>query len=274
MLEGELSQAGFAPLITISGGPRSVHTAAREAALSGTPIMVVAGGDGTVREAAGALAYSRTALCIIPVGTANLLALELGIPIDPWCACSLLTGPHCISSVDLGSIDGSFFAIAAGAGYGAQIMRGATRKLKGMIGPAAYIWSGLRNLVNARKARYSLLVDGTAIETEALTVLVANIGRIGPGWLYFGRDISPTDGRLDLVIIAPSTFTDGVRALHNEFLHRHHPDGTVRYIKATEVIIDSRPVLPVQVDGELFGHTPFTARVAPGALRVITPMAR
>lgn len=274
VVEERLSNAGLAPQFFVSTNRESVRTAACQAVQAGMKTLVVIGGDGTVREAAGALAHSDTALCIIPAGTANLLALELGIPLDPVRACGLLTGPHCITSVDLGVVNGSFFAIAVGAGYGAQIMRGATRKLKGTIGPAAYIWSGLRSLVTARTARYSLKVDGELVETEALTVLVANVGRLGPSWLHIGRNISPVDGLLDLVIITPSDFTDGVRAIHNEFVHHYHPRGAVKYLKASEVVVCSNPPLPAQADGELIGHTPFTVCVAPAALHVIAPMAR
>src|SRR5687768_12251214 len=98
---------------------------AREAAALGYHTVAVCGGDGTLAEAATGLVGSDVPLAVIPRGTANQVALNLGIPLDLEHAIDIaLNGiPH---AIDLGRIDERFFALVAGAGFDAAVMQSAT----------------------------------------------------------------------------------------------------------------------------------------------------
>ena len=93
-----LKAAGLdAKVELIDGGDCEVRS--RAVAERGDPLLIVGGGDGTISAAASALAGTKTRLGILPLGTGNILARELGIPIDLEAAVALLAGPNASASI-------------------------------------------------------------------------------------------------------------------------------------------------------------------------------
>ncbi len=82
-------------------GDEDVADVVREALPKGCKLVIACGGDGTVSDVAEALAHTDIPLGILPVGTANVLARELGIPIGLDDACALLAGAHTTTSIDM-----------------------------------------------------------------------------------------------------------------------------------------------------------------------------
>ena len=123
------------------------------------------------------------AVGIVPAGTANLLATDLGIPQDIEAAVDIaLHGRR--RAFDLGAVNGERFAVMAGVGFDARMIRDADSSLKARVGRAAYVWTGARNL-GADAVPTTVTVDGTAwFEGDATCVLVGNVGnghRRAPG---------------------------------------------------------------------------------------------
>ena len=116
---------------------------AREALEAGADLIFVWGGDGTVQRCVDVVAGTGAAIAIVPAGTANLLARNLGVPVD--LAGAVDVGLHgdrrCI---DTGRINGERFAVMAGAGLDALMIDAADAGLKDRIGRAAYLWTGAR----------------------------------------------------------------------------------------------------------------------------------
>jgi len=130
----------------------------REAVEAGADLVVVWGGDGMVQRSCDALAGSGVPMAIIPAGTANLLAHNLGIPEDLAAAVEIaFTGRR--RPLDLGKINGEHFAVMAGAGFDAAMIRDADSGLKDRIGRAAYVWTGARN-IRRTAVRARIKVDG------------------------------------------------------------------------------------------------------------------
>src|SRR5688572_11787115 len=131
----------------------------REALDAGAELVVVWGGDGMVQRCADALAGSGTPVAIIPAGTANLLAHNLGIPQDLGEAVRIaFHGARRV--IDLGRVNGEHFAVMAGVGFDADMIRDAGHGLKDRLGRVAYFWTGARHLAR-RRSPMRIDVDGT-----------------------------------------------------------------------------------------------------------------
>jgi diacylglycerol kinase (ATP) len=172
--------------------PRKV----RKALKNGAELIFVWGGDGMVQRCADALVGSGVTMAIVPAGTANLLAHNLGIPQDIAEAVRIgFRGRR--RTLDLGSINGEHFAVMAGIGFDADMIRAADGGLKDRLGRAAYVWTGLRS-VGAEPTQTKIKIDGTTwFSGKATCVLIGNIGTIF-GAIEVFEDARTDDGWLDV----------------------------------------------------------------------------
>jgi diacylglycerol kinase (ATP) len=244
---------------------------ARDAAESGAGLVLVAGGDGTVRAAAQGLAHSGVPLGILPQGTGNLLARNLDLPQDEDDALEVaLRGAD--RTLDLGRLDdGTAFAVMAGAGFDALMMREAPEGLKSVIGWPAYLVGGVRGLRH-RRVHLSLRLDDAAPrEAVVRTVLVGNVGKL-QGGLELLPDAEPDDGALDVALVAPRSPKDWVVLVVRGLTRRHRPDHRLELLRAKRVEVRTRRPEARQVDGDLIDDGPgFTAEIDPGAIVVRVP---
>ena len=183
---------------------------------SGTGLVVACGGDGTVTACAGALAGTSVPLLVVPCGTGNLLARNLGLPRDARQALELgLAAEPWAADLLLARADGmpdTYVTAMAGAGLDAEIMAGADRRLKNLIGWPAYGVAALRHL-RVPRLRLTVGLDGRApLVRRARMVVAGNVGAI-QGGLRLLPDARPDDGLLDLVLFDPRGPLDWLRAL-------------------------------------------------------------
>ncbi len=143
----------------------------------GLELLFVWGGDGMVQRCIDALAGSEVALAILPAGTANLLATNLGIPQDVERAVAIgLHGAR--RRLDAGCLNGEHFAVMAGAGFDASMIKQADGTLKDRLGRAAYVWTGSRSL-RAKPFKAKIAVDGVPwYAGEASCILLGNVGHL------------------------------------------------------------------------------------------------
>jgi YegS/Rv2252/BmrU family lipid kinase len=237
--------------------------------------LVCSGGDGTIAEAVTGLAGSGVPFGIIPLGTANLVAASLGLPPTVEKAIEVIVAGYAVP-MDVGQLDdGRHFALIAGAGWDADLMRSATREMKDRLGFAAYLIAGLRQAATPPSALFRLTVDGEVIELRAATVLVANVGRVFHSVLPLDFEIAPAtstrDGKFDVCIFAPRNLSDVATVLWKVTNKRYEGDQRMIYFQAQEIRIESEPSVGTQVDGDVLGATPLTARVVAGGVRVLVP---
>lgn len=248
---------------------------ARDAARAGAALVVVAGGDGTVRAAAQGLAHSGVTLGILPQGTGNLLARNLGIPQDESDALDVaLTGAD--RTIDLGRLvggsdDGTAFAVMAGTGFDARMMKDAPEGLKHVLGWPAYLVGGARGLRHSRMKVTVRLDDGDPEPRTVRTVLVGNVGRLQVG-LQLLPDATPDDGALDVALVAPRSATDWFVLVARGLTRRHKPDQRLELLRGRRVEVRTKHTEPRQVDGDLIDDARgFTAEIDPGAVVVRVP---
>ncbi|HWA57357.1 MAG TPA: diacylglycerol kinase family protein [Gemmatimonadales bacterium] len=270
-------RAGWSLELRATGGPGDARRFAQEAVAEGVDLVSVYGGDGTTMQAAAALVGTGIPLGVIPGGTGNLLAGNLRIPTHPVRAArALIRGRP--SPLDLGVMaraDGDhYFAVACGAGYDARVMAETSTADKHRWRFAAYVATTLRLMPELRSIEHRITVDGAEYTAMAALVLVANCGEVIPPYVKLRSGIAPDDGFLDLVIIRADSFTESVRAvwqlLREDGTEAHRP-GRIAYARGREITVTADQPQPVQLDGEPHGVTPFTARIVPGAIRVLRP---
>ncbi|MCK6452437.1 MAG: diacylglycerol kinase family lipid kinase [Alphaproteobacteria bacterium] len=244
---------------------------ARAALAQGFERIVVAGGDGTINEAANALAGSALPLAVVPLGTANVLAAEIGLGggADAIARVILDGRP---ARVSLGAVGGRRFVMMAGIGFDARVVRAVDPAAKRWLGKLAYVAATLAELGRFRPRRYAITADGRRF--EAGSVIVAK------GRHYAGNFVAAPDARLDDACFQVCLFRAGDRrailryatALARGRLHRLDD---VTIVAARSVMVerlgDSAVTEPVQGDGDIVGRLPVRIAVLPHALTLMVP---
>ncbi|MEM8710516.1 MAG: diacylglycerol kinase family protein [Planctomycetota bacterium] len=252
--------------------------------------LLVLGGDGSLREAAAGLLgagvsdASLPELGILPFGTGNVVARELGLPLEPLKAASAIEASASVPfDVGWATPDGGAaepFLAMIGAGFDASITRriGAARNTR--IGGAIYRRSagllygvsGLAELASLRPARFSVVAGDDEITSSACAAVLSNTETYGRG-MSVSPGASPSDGVLDLFVRTSATPWAGVASLVSAQLRREGPGwvaARARATRATLLAASSSGNFPWQLDGD---PMPPAARVevsvAPGALRLV-----
>ncbi|MGI9644070.1 MAG: diacylglycerol/lipid kinase family protein [Ilumatobacteraceae bacterium] len=248
---------------------------ARAAADAGADLVMVWGGDGTMIGVATALVGTGVPLAILPGGTGNLLARNLGIPLDLAGAVEVAYGGRDRSidllDVDLGRGERRLSAVMCGMGWDAEMMA-APEARKRRLGWGAYAIEGARSM-GAKPMRLRISVDGGPEQRlSGHTVLVANVGMLVAG-LVLVPQAAPDDGSLDVLVVAPSSPADWIRTTAG-IITRTGSDtdpSRIRF-RGREVRIATGHVRKRQIDGDLVtAGSDLSVTVRPGALIVRTP---
>jgi diacylglycerol kinase (ATP) len=271
-LASHLESLGVTVDLKLTGGPGDATEFAARAARNGSSDIIVAGGDGTINEAIQGLAGTKARLAIIPRGTANVLARELGLPLDDEPA-AVVAAQGKSRKIYLGvAIDETtqerrHFVLMAGIGLDASVVRRVQPSLKKRIGKGAFWISGLSHLATWNPRPFTLEIDN-----QKYNATFATIGKSAK----YGGDLAITPGaRLDereFEICIIETMSR-LRYLHllsyamREGMPRDKPE--VRFVKAVNV--KAYGDAAVQVDGELIGQLPMRFEIAPHSLEVIVP---
>ena len=176
-----------------------------------------------------------------------------------------------LASVDLGYIPECKrrFAFSSGVGVDARMIDETHPETKRRFGIGAYVHTGVKVGLSRRPFRVRVEVDGSVIEREATSLMVANFGTVLDRLFVLGPGIVQDDGRLDLCVFSPR---------HAPTSCASHGDSSVATFGATtrsstavavEFRIDCDPPQLYQADGEILGTTPYSVRVEPLAARLL-----
>jgi YegS/Rv2252/BmrU family lipid kinase len=249
-----------------------IDVVVRQAVARGFDTVVAVGGDGTVSAVANALAGTPTRLGIIPLGTTNVLARELGIPLDLAGACALLRGPGETATIDGMRVGNKSYFTQIGIGMDALMIRDTPTEHKRKLGILAYLWTWTTRHLGFKAHRFTISADGQRARPRARQVLLANCGVLGASGLRWGPAVRVDDGQVDVCIFKGRSFLDYLSVCWNIVRGRHREEPNIGYLSARRVVaIHSERAIPVQGDGEVIGETPLEVHVEPGALRVVVP---
>jgi YegS/Rv2252/BmrU family lipid kinase len=261
--------------VRLSKMPGDAERIARTAAREGFTTIIAAGGDGTINEVVNGIISSAipgVSLGILPVGTMNVFALELGIPMN-----SLKKAWEVIVKGELGHIDlprcetkeGSrYFVQLAGVGLDAEVVRRTSRQSKKVFGPLSYLLS-LAQVVFRKPSPIMMESDDGKVRKGSF-VLLGN-GRFYGGPFKIFRSGSSSDGLLDVLVFQNQSPWDLLRYMHAILMGHHTELGDVEYFQTASLHLDSEGIVPYELDGEMVGYLPLSFKLEQAALPVIVP---
>jgi len=263
-------------------GPGHAEDLARQAVEGGVEMLVAAGGDGTVHEVANGMVrhpdgQSRIKLGVLPLGTVNVLARELKVPLEFESAWRVIRRGHS-QRIDLPwmefQIDGKIakrcFPALAGAGMDARACEQVKWETKKRSGQIAYLLAGLQTLKED--------LPTFTVKTPEKTIELADLIMFGNGHMYGGPfDIFPhanlQDGKVDAIVVERVTgwrFPEYTQAVLTGNLPR--VEG-IHYLQSDqmELIPHGGMRVPVQLDGDAMGQLPAKVSVQPLGLQIVLP---
>jgi diacylglycerol kinase (ATP) len=243
---------------------------ARRALAQGAEVIFVWGGDGTVQRCIDAVAGTGAVIAILPAGTANLLAANLHVPADLTEAVRVgLHGER--RALDTGSVNGEHFAVMAGAGFDARMIKEADGGMKDRLGRAAYLYTGARNL-GARRVKATIEVDGGRFFKGRIScVLVGNVSRVLGGVQAFSG-AQPDDGLLDLGVVTAKNPVEWARTLGRVALGEAGKSPFVEVTRGKKFQIRFGRRFPYELDGGARAAVKkLRIKVHPASIKICVP---
>jgi YegS/Rv2252/BmrU family lipid kinase len=244
---------------------------AKEAAAKQVDAVAVYGGDGTVREVTAGLLDTEIPILILPGGTANAVALALGVPTDLAAAANLLACGDCqVQQVDIGLMGDECFLIGIGIGIPGEMAEAADREAKDRLGVLAYFISSIQAVRNSATVKYRVTLDGETFETDGVSCVILNAGQFGIPGVPIAPSIDMSDSQLDLLVFKSKSLPALVSLAASMVLQDEQAAPYDLY-QGREITVVPEPLQPVQMDGEVLPPGPVSAKILPCAGRFIVP---
>lgn len=255
-VEGMTEQAGHAQYL--------VATAVKS---GGFDVIVAAGGDGTINEAITGIGGSGMPLGIIPIGTANVLAMEIGLRLDPD-AIARTIAFGLVRNIHLGLVDGRVFFLMASAGFDARVVAGVSSAVKKIFGKGAYALSGLRQIARANLPALKVTVEGE--EHDAAWAIVSNAKLYGGKYLL-APDTDLYSPGFSVVLFQGNSALGIMLDLWAIFRGRAGRSSRIKILQGADITIAGDMAEPAQADGDLTGRLPVSITSSPHSLNLIVP---
>jgi diacylglycerol kinase (ATP) len=273
-----LTDHGWQAVVRQTHGGGDATTFAREAVAGGYDVVVAVGGDGTLGEVANGLALTGVPMGVLPVGTGNVWAHMLDVPVwTPMEPSALLEAARILVEgqdhvIDLGKAQNRYFVLWSGIGFDADIAKGVEphREIRRNLGNLTYYVALLALGLGLRGTRATIVIDGKAMRQRIIMVLVTNVQLYG-GTVRLAPQAQLDDGLLDVYVFKGDNMIDALAHIAMITLGRQSQNPDLEIFRAREVSVRASKPLAVQFDGDPAGLSPVTIKVVPRALHVIVP---
>ncbi|HVF94300.1 MAG TPA: diacylglycerol kinase family protein [Sphingomonas sp.] len=249
--------------------PNDLEPRVRQALAKKPDLLILGGGDGTVSGLVDLMVGHNVILGVLPLGTANSFARTLGIPLDIEGAIEVIRN-GAPRRIDLGMIDGDYFANCAAMGISPQIAETVPHGLKKILGRIGYLgWAAYQF---TRFKPFTLIVGEGADEQRMRVVEV----RISNGPFHGGTELVDAaevdSGEIIVQAVGGHFKRRLVKNWAASVLRHKSRHEEVRNFHGKSLKIRTEPSLPISIDGEVLAHTPVTAKIAAGVIEVMAPL--
>jgi diacylglycerol kinase (ATP) len=273
----ELARRDWSVEIETTGHPGDATLLAYQAAQAGLDAVWVAGGDGTVGEVVNGLVGSETKMGILPVGTGNVWAKQLHLPVYTFThpfrlrEAAIAQAEGQVRAVDVGRLNDRHFLLWVSIGFDAQVtreMEPRDRRTK-RLGALPYAIAAVTLARDFAGMRTHLVLDGQALRGRTILVLVSNIQMYAI--FRVARQARLDDGLLDVFVFKGLGFPYILRHVVKMYSGRHLQDPRVVQRQVRQATVWTEQMVAVQADGDPAGMTPVSLSVVPRALRIFLP---
>ena len=243
-----------------------------KAAIAKSPMVIIGGGDGTLSSTVDYFMGSDTVFAVLPLGTANSFARTLGLPLDLDGAIDVIAKGR-RKRIDLGMIDGDYFANAAALGLSPLIADTVPHGLKKYLGMIGYLIWAARVAFKFRPFKLRItLDDGTVVKSWATEARIANGTHHGGVELVEDQALDSGDIVIQAVT-GKSIWGLAWSWFATLFKLRHRAQTTTDW-RGRKLQLEARPAQKISIDGEIAAKTPVTVAVARGAIEVAAPASQ
>lgn len=237
----------------------------------GAKHIIIGGGDGSIMEILEILRKHKVTLGIIPLGTGNLLARNLSIPLTVEEALDVaLFGKE--RRIDIGKANETHFSVVAGMGLDAQIMESTDRNMKDKLGYLAYFLNTMKH-IHGKSFRYKVSLDNkTPFTMRAKTIMAANMGKI-MGGIEVVPHTDPQSGTLQIAAVKTHSTTSWINLFIHAIVDSVKKSPHYEIYKAKSITIQSlEKKITYQADGDSFAPTKtLNITIYPQAITILTP---
>lgn len=244
------------------------------AAADAPDAVVAAGGDGTINEVVNGMSGGTLPLAILPLGTANVLAAEIGLKVTPErIADTIWRGPSIEARI--GDVNGHRFTLMAGVGLDADVVASVNTRVKAWLGKGAYVLTTLSELAAYKPHYYRVAIDGDTYRAASVVVAKAHY--------YGGTFICAPDARLDSDLLHVCLFEragrwNAVRYAAQMMAGRLPKAAGYRIIPTRSVSIWAEEGAysgdPVQADGDIVTNLPASISLPTAPLKLVVPVPK
>ncbi|MCC5829534.1 MAG: diacylglycerol kinase family lipid kinase [Phycisphaeraceae bacterium] len=234
-----------------------------------TNLIIVVGGDGTLNEVINGLQDPLAVpITQLPMGTANIVAREFGLPFDADALCNHLER-FSVRLIDLAEANGRRFIAVLSSGFDALVVRHVTRARRGKLGFARYALPLIRTLIQYRRPRLIITIDGR--DYHGAQVFVCNI-RNYAGFFQIADRADPSSGMLEVCIARRGGRLSLASLLFSAWWRRVSRRKDVDLVSGREIEIRAEgPSAPFEIDGDDAGDTPVRISIQPRGLALLAP---
>ncbi|HEY0629042.1 MAG TPA: YegS/Rv2252/BmrU family lipid kinase [Sphingomicrobium sp.] len=240
-----------------------------KAAIAKAPMVIVGGGDGTLSSAVDHFVGTDTVFAVLPLGTANSFARTLGMPLDLDGAIKVIAYGR-RKTIDLGIIDGDYFANVAALGMSPLIADTVPHALKRYLGVLGYVLWAIRVAFKFRPFKLRIMLeDGSMAKAWATEARIAN-GRFHGG-VELVEEAKLDSGEMVIQAVTGKSVLGLAWSWFATLFKLRHRAQTVTEWHGRRMILDARPKQKISIDGEIAARTPVVVECARGATDVAAP---
>lgn len=240
-----------------------------KAAISKAPMVIVGGGDGTLSSAVDHFVGTDTVFAFLPLGTANSFARTIGVPLDLEGAIDIIAHGR-RKRIDLGIIDGDYFANVAALGLSPLIADTVPDALKRYLGVVGYAAWAIRVAFKFRPFRLQVLLeDGTVAKSWATEARIAN-GRFHGG-VELVENARVDSGEMIIQAVTGKSLAELAWSWFTTLFKLRRREQHLSEWRGKRMVLDARPKQKISIDGEIAATTPVVVAVARGAIEVAAP---